>query len=83
MLRCALKDERKKLIPHNYLPFQKDKYKCQRYEKSKMLWVFFVFFYYIWNYIINGDKIYFVPEINISGGYLRLKKRYMYLKSLS
>ena len=24
-------------------------------------------FYYIWNYIINGDKIYFVSEINIFG----------------
>jgi hypothetical protein len=23
-------------------------------------------FYYIWNYIINGDQIYFVSEINIS-----------------
>jgi hypothetical protein len=28
---------------------------------------FFVFVYYIWNYIINGDEIYFVSEINISG----------------
>jgi hypothetical protein len=27
----------------------------------------FLCFYYIWNYIINGDKIYFVSEINISG----------------
>jgi hypothetical protein len=33
------------------------------YEKSKM----FFFFNSIWNYIINGDKIYFVSEINISG----------------
>jgi hypothetical protein len=36
-------------------------------------------FYYIWNYIINGDRIYFVSEINISGKYLRLKKRYIEL----
>ena len=28
--------------------------------------VFFCF-YYIWNYIINGDKIHFVSEISISG----------------
>ena len=27
----------------------------------------FFFYYSIWNYIINGDKIYFVSEINISG----------------
>jgi len=50
-----------------------------RYEKSKMF-----FFINIWNYIIiqyNGDKIYVISEINISGKYLRLKKRY--LKSLS
>jgi hypothetical protein len=40
-------------------------FKCQmvfvgRYEKSKMLFVFF-YQYYIWNYIIieyNGDQIY-------------------------
>ena len=33
----------------------------------------------IWNYIIiqyNGDQIYAISEINISGKYLRLKKRH-------
>ena len=28
---------------------------------------FFFFFNSIWNYIINGDRIYFVSEIKISG----------------
>ena len=44
----------------------------------------FFYQYYIWNYTIiqyNEDKIYVISEINISGKYLRLKKRY--LKSLS
>jgi hypothetical protein len=44
--------------------FNWEKKRRGRYEKSKMF--FFYYQYYIWNYIINGDKIYFVSEINIS-----------------
>ena len=35
-------------------------------KNLKCCWFFF-YQYYIWNYMINGDKIYFVSEINISG----------------
>jgi hypothetical protein len=36
-------------------------------DKKILKYVFFYFQYYVWNYIINGDNIYFVSDINISG----------------
>jgi hypothetical protein len=36
-------------------------------DKEILKYVLFFFQYYIWNYIINGDNIYFVSDINISG----------------